>query len=122
MPGRPGMYGPPGHGYPGAILARLKAADKNHDGKISKDEAPGRLAQAFEKLDGNKDGQLDRGEVAKMAQAFRAHAAVKPPEKARAPHAEKKGPELKKHIDKKSPEPKKHIDKKVEEKKAEKKN
>ena len=49
---------------------RFKAADKNNDGKLSKDEASDRLKPHFEKIDADKDGQLTREELKK---AFRAH-------------------------------------------------
>ena len=45
------------------VIKRLKAADKNQDGKLSKAEAPGPLKRHFAKIDGNKDGQLDRPEL-----------------------------------------------------------
>ena len=41
---------------------RLKAADKNEDGKLSKDEAPERLKPHFDKIDANGDGQLEKEE------------------------------------------------------------
>ena len=51
------------------IDALLKRLDANQDGKISKDEAAGRpLAKAFEALDRNKDGYLDRSELATWVQ------------------------------------------------------
>ena len=42
--------------------------DKNSDGKISKSEAASdqKLAKQFDKLDSNKDGNLDKGEFAKF--------------------------------------------------------
>lgn len=48
---------------PGAILKRL---DKDADGKVSREEAPERLQENFDKLDGNKDGFLDAGELGKL--------------------------------------------------------
>lgn len=56
----------PQAGAAGMIRALLQA-DKNGDGKLSKDEAPERLQAAFEKLDANGDGQLDEKELAEMA-------------------------------------------------------
>src|SRR5262249_34376946 len=41
---------------------RFKALDKNGDGKLSKDEFPGR-PQGFERLDTNKDGFLSPDEL-----------------------------------------------------------
>ncbi len=46
--------------------ARLKAVDKNDDGKISRAEAEAnapRLAKNFERIDSNQDGQLSRDEI-----------------------------------------------------------
>ena len=45
--------------------ARFKAADKNNDGKLSKEEASDRLKSRFEKIDADKDGQLTREEIKK---------------------------------------------------------
>jgi hypothetical protein len=46
----------------------MPMADKNSDGKISKAEAAGnkKLAAQFDKLDTNKDGNLDKAEFAKF--------------------------------------------------------
>ena len=43
-----------------SILQRLDADD---DGKISKEEAKGRILEHFEKIDTNKDGFIDRDEL-----------------------------------------------------------
>lgn len=48
-----------------AIHERLKAADANGDGKLSREEAPDRLKQHFDKIDANGDGQLDPAEIKK---------------------------------------------------------
>lgn len=42
--------------------------DKNSDGKVSRSEAASdkQLSQQFDKLDANKDGNLDKGEFAKF--------------------------------------------------------
>ena len=45
---------------------RLKAADKNGDGKISREEAAAslpKLAKHFDEIDTNKDGQISREEM-----------------------------------------------------------
>jgi collagen type III alpha len=92
MRGRPGD-GPPGVGQPGNGLPggppgdrrpgqrgglsgqnpeefrqRLKEADKNGDGKISKDEAPDVLKERFDRIDANSDGFIDEAEMRQMFQ------------------------------------------------------
>jgi len=133
----------PMHGQAAAILARLQAADKDRDGKLSKSEAPERLRQHFDKLDADKDGQLDKAELGKAlaakgqelrdAMAKRRAEMMKRMHEARdkaqaaskahhdKPDVEKKQPD--KHpVTKKpaptKPGPKKPIDKKVLEKKS----
>ena len=46
----------------------LKQFDSDKDGKLSKDEAKGRLADGFKKIDANRDGQLDRKELRAVAE------------------------------------------------------
>jgi Ca2+-binding EF-hand superfamily protein len=49
------------------VAARFKAADKNTDGLLSKDEATAGMpmvARRFDQLDANKDGQLSPEELA----------------------------------------------------------
>jgi Ca2+-binding EF-hand superfamily protein len=62
--------------FSGDPMARFKAMDKNGDGKVSRDEFPGRPAM-FERVDGNKDGFLEASEV--KALAAKAGAATMPP-------------------------------------------
>jgi Ca2+-binding EF-hand superfamily protein len=45
----------------------LERFDANKDGKISKDEAKGRLAESFDRFDTNKDGYLDKEELRRVA-------------------------------------------------------
>ncbi len=49
------------------IWERLKKADRNSDGKISRDEAPAQLKENFDRIDSNRDGFLDKGEVEAMS-------------------------------------------------------
>ncbi len=46
------------------FAARILGFDKNDDGKVTKDELPERMQSVIERLDKNKDGALDRGELA----------------------------------------------------------
>jgi Ca2+-binding EF-hand superfamily protein len=76
-PDRPGEATPatrPGAGgaFAEQFLARLKEADKNGDKKISKDEAPDRLKENFDRIDSNSDGQLDESELKSMFERMRA--------------------------------------------------
>jgi hypothetical protein len=55
------------------LAARFKAADKNSDGLLSKDEATAgmpRVARRFDKLDTSKDGQVSPEELAAARQHF----------------------------------------------------
>jgi Ca2+-binding EF-hand superfamily protein len=45
---------------------RLKRADRNGDGKISREEATGPLKRNFDTMDGNQDGFIDEGEARQM--------------------------------------------------------
>lgn len=49
----------------------IKRFDKNGDGRLSKDEAPPKMAENFDKVDKNGDGQLDQNEVEQMIQILR---------------------------------------------------
>ena len=61
-------FADPGSGR-GGMLERLKAADTNADGMISREEAKAlpRIAAHFDEIDANKDGQLDRVELTNYA-------------------------------------------------------
>jgi len=51
----------------------LEQMDTNKDGKISKAEAKGKLAEFFDQLDTNKDGYLDKEELRRAATRFLAN-------------------------------------------------
>ena len=61
QPGRPGA---------GRFIERIKAYDKNRDGKITKQEASGQLLQRFNRIDANGDGVIDQAELKKLAERF----------------------------------------------------
>ena len=63
--------GAPGHR--GAFMERLKAADTNGDGMLSKSEAAAlpRLARHFDAIDANHDGQVTFDELRAAMQAKR---------------------------------------------------
>jgi Ca2+-binding EF-hand superfamily protein len=63
--------------------------DVDKDGKISKDEARGRLKEDFDKIDLNKDGFIDRDELIKAA-SKRLTPAPRPGEKKEGADAPKK--------------------------------
>jgi Ca2+-binding EF-hand superfamily protein len=58
----------PAEGRPNAeqFRARLKEMDTNSDGKISKEEAQGRLKENFDRIDANSDGSIDEEEIRAM--------------------------------------------------------
>jgi len=65
---------PPGKG-PGAMAERIKAADKNGDGFISREEAQASLPKVhenFDKMDLNRDGFISKEEFQKAGEARRA--------------------------------------------------
>ena len=49
----------------------LEQIDTNKDGKISKDEAPERMAERFGEIDSNSDGFIDKEEQAVVVEAIR---------------------------------------------------
>jgi len=61
-PGTPGEPGTPGLPNPDELRQRFKDADKNADGKVTKDEFPG-PAERFELLDRNQDGGVTADEM-----------------------------------------------------------
>ncbi len=62
---RPGQRGPGGQN-PEEFRDRLKQADANNDGKISKDEAPPFMKERFDRLDANSDGFIDQEEARRL--------------------------------------------------------
>jgi Ca2+-binding EF-hand superfamily protein len=55
---------------PAQIMKRLKAADANGDGVLTKDEAPERLRERFDEADANGDGKLDAEELKRVVAEF----------------------------------------------------
>ena len=78
QPGQPGQPGVAGRINPEEMFRRLKEADKNGDGKISKDEAPDRMKENFDRIDANGDGQLDESEIKTMFERLREAAGRRP--------------------------------------------
>jgi hypothetical protein len=64
----PGGQNAPGGGDPARFIERVMGNDANGDGKLSKDELPGPLAERmFDRADANKDGFVDRDELTAFA-------------------------------------------------------
>jgi len=64
----------PANGQPrrrGNPIDRIKAQDKNRDGKITKAEASGPLLQRFRQFDANGDGVIDEAELERLTARFR---------------------------------------------------
>lgn len=62
-------------GRQGGLLERLKAADKNADGMLSRDEAASlpRISQHFDEIDANHDGFITFEELRAFLQAHHGH-------------------------------------------------
>lgn len=56
---------------PEAFARRIKEADANGDGKLSKEEAPERMKENFDRIDANSDGFVDETELRAMVQRLR---------------------------------------------------
>jgi Ca2+-binding EF-hand superfamily protein len=61
----------PGGGAPSGLPDRLKELDANGDGKISKEEAPERMKEFFDRFDTNSDGQVDQTELRRLGDRLR---------------------------------------------------
>lgn len=82
------------------LLERLLSADKDGDGKLSKEEAPERLSQRFDKIDRNSDGFIDREELTVLTERMAKKGDEGKPDGKRK-HKGKGGPDGKKrHHDK----------------------
>jgi collagen type III alpha len=66
----PGGPGGPGGMNPEDIMRRLREADRDGDGKLSKDEAPERMRENFDRVDTNSDGFVDQQELRQMFAAM----------------------------------------------------
>lgn len=63
----------------------IKEADKDGDGKISKEEAPERLKQAFDKIDADGDGFVTKEEIDKLRGSMRPNRERKKPAEGEKP-------------------------------------
>ena len=87
---RPGLANRPGQNLE-QLRERLKAADANGDGKLSKDEMPERLAPFFDRIDTDSDGQIDGPELRRGLEKMRDMAAANDTPGAKKPAAKKAG-------------------------------
>ncbi|WP_417384753.1 EF-hand domain-containing protein [Gimesia sp.] len=56
----------------GDFVERMMANDKNKDGKLTKEELPERMQSLFDRIDANKDKEVDKDELKKMSEQFNA--------------------------------------------------
>jgi Ca2+-binding EF-hand superfamily protein len=95
MPRFEGRYEGRGEGRPDAPRTGefIKSRDADGDGKISREEATDRMKENFDRIDANKDGQIDEAELRQMfAGPGRPEAGT--PREGRRPDAER-GPDAK---------------------------
>jgi collagen type III alpha len=69
--GGPGRFGGPPGGQRSSFTERIMANDENGDGKLTRDELPEFMQRMFERMDGNDDGEIDKGELEETAARFR---------------------------------------------------
>lgn len=69
--GAGGAGGGQGAGSGGPSLPSFSTVDANGDGKITKDETKGRMADSFDKNDTSKDGSIDASEYNAMIQRIK---------------------------------------------------
>lgn len=99
-PGRPeGERGGDRRFDPEAMVDRMMQADKDGDGKISKDEAPERMQHVFDRFDADSDGFVTRDEITSHMKAMAKKANKDKPKKDR-----KKGSDGDKKKKKKKPD------------------
>jgi len=53
-----------------SFIEKVMSNDKNKDGKLTKDELPERMQSMFDRIDTNKDKEIDKAELTKMAEKF----------------------------------------------------
>lgn len=53
-----------------SFIDKVMKNDKNNDGKLTKEELPERMQPLFDRIDTNKDQEIDKAELTKMAENF----------------------------------------------------
>jgi hypothetical protein len=51
--------------------AAMMSADTDHDGSVTRTEAMAQAAERFDRMDANRDGRIDRAEIAQVRDAWR---------------------------------------------------
>lgn len=69
-PGPDRREGDRGGSRGGDFVERIMKNDKNNDGKLTKDELPERMQSLFDRIDANKDKEITKEELTKMAERF----------------------------------------------------